>query len=755
MSATAEKAPVVYQIDAMSCASCVGRIEKALANHPAIHNAVVDLTRKEVRVDIRDKGAALTIAETLAEAGYPATLVDMAEQPADRVAPMDTWRDALLAAALTLPLFLAEMGGHFIPGLHALITVAIGHSTYLIAQFVLASLVLFGPGLRFFRRGIPALFHGRPDMDALVALGTGAAWSYSTVVTFVPTLLPAASRSVYFEAAAVIVTLILIGRALEDRAKGRTGQAIARLQNLRPETAIVVRDAGERKVSIDDLTVGDRIVIRPGDRIPVDGRVLSGESHVDQAMLTGEPMPVRIGPGDGVVGGTLNTTGTFDYVATAVGAETVLARIVETVRRAQGAKLPIQALVDRVTGWFVPAVLAIALVTFVIWFALASLSGLPFALVSAVAVLIIACPCAMGLATPTSIIAGLGRAAELGVLFRKGDALQSLASVDIVAVDKTGTLTAGVPEVTDIHCAPGVSEAEVLRFAGSLERRSEHPIGNAVVSAATEAGVELSDPIDFSAIAGHGVTGTVDGRQVAVGSARLMERIGIPLGDLAAQARAFSIDGRTAFLVAIDAKVVAVIAVADPVRPSTPEAIKALHHLGLGIVMITGDNRATAEAVAARMGIDNVVAEVLPEGKASVVADLKATGKRIAFVGDGINDAPALATADVGIAIGTGTDVAIESADVVLVAGDLAGVPRAVALSRAVMRNIRQNLFWAFGYNTLLIPVAAGVFYPAFGWRLSPMIAAGAMALSSLFVVGNALRLTRFSPARELGRETT
>lgn len=755
MSATVEKAPVVYQIDAMSCASCVGRIEKALADHPAVANAVIDLTRKEVRVDMRDKAAASTIAETLAEAGYPATLVDTAEQPMERSASMGTWRDALLAVALTLPLFLAEMGGHLIPGLHALITATIGHSTYLIAQFVLASLVLFGPGLRFFRRGIPALLHGRPDMDALVALGTGAAWSYSTVGTFAPALLPEASRSVYFEAAAVIVTLILAGRTLEDRAKGRTGQAIARLQNLRPETACVVRDAGELKVPVDDLVVGDRIIIRPGDRIPVDGRVLSGESHVDQAMLTGEPMPVRVGPGDAVVGGTLNTTGAFDYVATAVGAQTVLARIVETVRRAQGAKLPIQALVDKVTGWFVPAVLAIALATFVLWFALGGLPGLPFALVSAVAVLIIACPCAMGLATPTSIVAGLGRAAELGVLFRKGDALQALATVEVVAVDKTGTLTAGAPEVTDIRCVPGVSESEVLRFAGSLERRSEHPIGHAVVSAAKAAGIALSDPTEFSAIAGHGVTGTVDGREIAVGSARLMERLGTPLGDLAAQARTFSIDGRTVFLVAVDAKVVAVMAVADPLRPTTPNAIRALHDLGLAIVMITGDNRATAEAVAARMGIDNVVAEVLPEGKASVVADLKATGKRIAFVGDGINDAPALATADVGIAIGTGTDVAIESADVVLVAGDLAGAPKAVALSRAVMHNIRQNLFWAFGYNTLLIPVAAGVFYPAFGWQLSPMIAASAMALSSLFVVGNALRLTRFSPAHELKEETT
>ena len=565
------------------------------------------------------------------------------------------------------------------------------------------------------------------------------------VATFAAGSLPAETQNVYYEAAAVIVTLILLGRFMEARAKGQTGEAIKRLMGLRAKTARVVRGDETVDVPIEEVTAGDVIAVRPGDKIPVDGVVLDGSSFVDQSMITGEPVPVSRGEGDEVVGGTLNKTGAFTFRATKVGADTVLSQIIRMVETAQGAKLPIQALVDRVTFVFVPVVMAVAAVTFLVWLTFGPDPALTFALVNGVAVLIIACPCAMGLATPTSIMVGTGRGAELGVLMRKGEALQSLRDVTIVALDKTGTLTKGRPELTDFSVAEGFTEDEVLALVAAVEAKSEHPIAEAIVQAARARGLSAGEVAGFDAVPGFGVGANVAGRRIDVGADRYMTRLGLEPATFADESARLGGEGKSPLYAAVDGRLAAVIAVADPVKPSTAAALATLHDLGLSVAMITGDNRRTAEAIATRLGIDEVIAEVLPDGKVEAVKTLRERG-RVAFVGDGINDAPALAEADVGLAIGTGTDVAIEAADVVLMSGDLVGVPNAIALSRATMRNIRQNLFWAFAYNTALIPVAAGALYPAFGLLLSPILAAGAMALSSIFVLTNALRLKGFRP---------
>ncbi|MFT4620756.1 MAG: Cu+-exporting ATPase, partial [Polaromonas sp.] len=616
----------------------------------------------------------------------------------------------------------------------------IGFQTSWMIQFALTTVLLLGPGRRFYTTGYPALLRRAPDMNSLVALGTSAAYGFSVVALFAPALLPAASRAVYFEAAAVIVTLILLGRWLEARAKGRTGAAIAKLVRLAPSTARVERDGVLSDVAVVELRLGDLIHIRPGERLAADGLVASGSSYIDEAMITGEPLPVAKVLGDPVTGGTVNGTGALTVTATAVGADTTLAQIIRLVEDAQGSKLPIQALVDRVTLWFVPAVLAIALVTVLAWVLFGPEPALTHALVAGVAVLIIACPCAMGLATPTSIMVGTGRAAELGVLIRKGVALQALSDVAVVAFDKTGTLTMGKPVLTDFEVIDGQDAGAILADVASLEQASEHPIAEALVKAAQAKGLVMQTPEDVVAVVGHGVRGHVDGRALLVGAARMMVAEGIEVGELGMRADGFADAGKTPVFVARDGKCVASFAVADTVKASSAEAIRALHAMGLRTVMITGDAQGAADAIARQLGIDEVVAEVLPSGKTDALERLKVHGK-VAFVGDGINDAPALAAADVGLAIGTGTDIAIEAADVVLMSGDVQGVARAVDISRRTMRNIRQNLFWAFAYNVALIPVAAGVFYPAFGWQLSPILAAGAMALSSVFVLSNALRL--------------
>ena len=743
---------IELDIEGMTCASCVGRVEKALKAVSGVSDASVNLATERATVRVAGNAvSAARLAEAISQAGYKANeiVADKAkgDEPDRREAELRGLKISLATAvALTLPVFILEMGSHLVPAIHDFVmeTVGMRESWYL--QFALTTLVLFGPGLRFFKKGIPALLRLAPDMNSLVVLGTSAAWGFSVVATFVPEILPRGTANVYYEAAAVIVTLILLGRFLEARAKGRTSEAIKRLVGLQAKSARVMRNGETIDVPLQDVATGDVIVVRPGEKVPVDGLVLDGSSYVDESMITGEPVPVTKTAGSEVVGGTVNRNGSFTFRATKVGADTLIAQIIRMVEEAQADKLPIQALVDKVTNWFVPAVMLAALATFIVWFILGPDPALTFALVNAVAVLIIACPCAMGLATPTSIMVGTGRAAEMGVLFRRGDALQTLRDADVIAVDKTGTLTLGKPTLVHFTTTEGFDQDEVLRLVASLESRSEHPIAEAIVEAAKHGGLTLADAAGFEATPGFGVAATVDGRKVEAGADRFMVKLGYDIAKFANDADRLGREGQSPLYAAVDGRLAAIIAVADPIKPTTPEAIAALHALGLKVTMITGDNRRTAEAIARRLGIDEVVAEVLPDGKVEAVKRLAADGRRVAFVGDGINDAPALAAADVGLAIGTGTDVAIESADVVLMSGDLRGVANAIALSKATIRNIRQNLFWAFAYNAALVPVAAGILYPANGVLLSPVLAAGAMALSSVFVLTNALRLKSFRP---------
>jgi len=736
-------------VQGMTCASCVGRVERALQAVPGVAEASVNLATE--RAHVRGTATADELVAAVAKAGYDARVISAAagadaetsqRKDAEQAALK---RDFILATALALPVFILEMGAHLVPGMAGWIDATLGRQANWMLQFVLTTLVLVIPGRRFYLLGFPALARLAPDMNSLVAVGTAAAFGYSVVATFAPGLLPAGTVNVYYEAAAVIVALILLGRFMEARAKGRTSEAIQRLMRLQAKVARVVRDDGQVvEVAIEDLALGDIVQVRPGERVPVDGEITTGRSYVDEAMITGEPVPVEKTVGSTVVGGTVNQQGAFSLRATAVGADTMLAQIIRMVEQAQGAKLPIQAVVDKVTLWFVPAVMAAALLTLVTWLIFGPAPALTFALVNAVAVLIIACPCAMGLATPTSIMVGTGRGAEMGILFRQGEALQLLKDARVVAVDKTGTLTEGRPVLTDLEVAAGFSRPQVLAAVAAVESQSEHPIARAIVDAAAQEGLDVPDLADFESITGMGVRASVDGQRVQVGADRYMRELGLAVDDFAGTAKRLSAEGKTPLYAAIDGRLAAIIAVADPIKPSTPAAIDALHALGLKVAMITGDNQHTANAIARQLGIDQVMAEVLPAGKVDAVRQLRAAHGQLAFVGDGINDAPALAEADVGIAIGSGTDIAMESADVVLMSGNLQGIPGAIALSRATIRNIRQNLFWAFAYNTALIPVAAGVLYPAWGILLSPIFAAGAMALSSVFVVMNALRLKRF-----------
>ncbi len=747
----AASGPIELSVQGMTCASCVGRVEKALKAVPGVTDAVVNLATE--RATVQGAADAASLVAAIAHAGYEAAPIDNSGSERAEVASRKDAeeralkRDFTLAFALTLPVFLLEMGAHVIPGMHHLIgaTIGIQNSWYL--QFVLTTLVMFIPGIRFYEKGLPALFKGAPDMNSLVAVGSLAAYGYSLVATFAPGLLPPGTVNVYYEAAAVIVTLILLGRLLEARAKGRTSDAIKRLVGLQAKTARLRRNGQIVDLPVAEVVAGDIVEVRPGERIPVDGELVEGESYVDESMITGEPVPVAKTPGARVTGATVNQKGAFAFRATAVGGDTVLAQIIRMVEEAQGSKLPIQAMVDRVTMWFVPAVMVVAALTCLAWLSFGPSPALGFALVNAVAVLIIACPCAMGLATPTSIMVGTGRGAELGVLFRKGEALQLLRDARVVALDKTGTLTEGRPALTDLELAPGFDRADVLGRVAAVEAKSEHPIARAINEAAVAEGIALPPVSDFQSVTGYGVRAMAGDQPVEIGADRFMVQLGHDPAVFAATAERLAAEGKSPLYAAIGGRLAAIIAVADPIKPTTPDAIRALHDLGLKVVMITGDNARTAQAIAGRLGIDEVVAEVLPDGKVETIRRLKAEHGKVAFVGDGINDAPALAEADVGLAIGTGTDIAIEAADVVLMSGSLQGVPTAIALSRATIGNIRQNLFWAFAYNVALIPVAAGVLYPAFGILLSPVFAAGAMALSSVFVLGNALRLRRFQVA--------
>ena len=656
---------------------------------------------------------------------------------------IDFTRRFWVGLVLTLPVFALEMGGH-LANLHMFIP---GQMSNWI-QFALATPVVLWCGWPFFERGWTSLRTRRLNMFTLIAMGVGVAWLYSVVAVVAPTLFPPAflkadgSAPVYFEAAAVITVLVLVGQILELRAREQTSGAIRALLDLTPKTARRIRADGiDEDVSLDQIAVSDRLRVRPGEKIPVDGELLEGRVAVDESMVTGESMPVTKDVGDRVVAGALNKTGSFIMRADKVGADTLLAQIVQMVAQAQRSRAPIQRLADTVSGWFVPTVIAIALLAAVVWGLVGPEPRLSYALVAAVSVLIIACPCALGLATPISIMVGVGRGAHAGVLIKNAEALERFEKVDTLVLDKTGTLTEGRPSVTAILPALGFVETDILRLSASLERGSEHPLADAIVRAAKDRDIPLTEAADFDSPVGRGVRGTIEGRQVALGNTRFLGELSIDVSALEPKAEALRHDGATAIFVAIDGKAAGVIGIADPIKATTPAAILALKAAGLRLVMMTGDNRTTAEAVARRLGIDEVQAEVLPQDKASVVQQLRSQGRIVAMAGDGVNDAPALAAADVGVAMGAGSDVAIESAGVTLLGGDLQGIVRARHLSRAVMGNIRQNLVFAFGYNALGIPVAAGLLYPVFGWLLSPALAALAMALSSVSVIGNALRL--------------
>jgi Cu+-exporting ATPase len=689
-----------------------------------------------------DGQAAMPPSPTASSATSAADLED-GEAAARRAEIADLTRRVIIGAILSAPVVFAVMAHELF---HAEWVPAVLLNRWV--QLALITPVMLYTGWPIHRTGWLTLRHRTADMNTLITLGTIAAFGYSLVVTLLPGALPEDLREVYFEAVGVIITLILLGRLIEARAKAGTGEAIRQLIGLQAKTARVIRDGTEVEIPVEDVAVGDVVVVRPGEKIPVDGEVTDGSSAVDESMVTGEPIPVTKRAGDTVIGATINQTGAFRYRATNVGADTMLAQIIRLVEAAQASKAPIQRLADLASSYFVPAVMGIAIWTFVAWFLVGPAPALTFALVSAVAVLIIACPCALGLATPMSIMVGTGKGATSGILIRSAEALETAHKLDTIILDKTGTITKGAPALTDVIVVGSLGEDELLRLVASAEQSSEHPLGAAIVAGATERGLALVDPAAFDSVTGQGIRATIDGHQVLVGNRRLLEADGIDPARLLTDADRLSGDGKTPMLVAVDGQPAGVIAVADTLKDDSVPAIAALRDLGIEVVMITGDNRRTAAAIARQVGIGRVLAEVLPEHKATEVRRLQSEGRIVGMVGDGINDAPALAQADVGLAIGTGTDVAIESSDITLVSGALSGLVTAVKLSRATMRNIRQNLFLAFVYNTVGIPVAAGALYPFFGIRLSPIIAAAAMALSSLSVVTNANRLRRFTPPR-------
>ena len=737
----------------MTCASCVARVEKALRKPAGVLHADVNLATEKATVTyLPGQATHEDLVKAVAAAGYqvvqPAAPV-AGEAPESAEAAADAAEAARAAAysrlklkvvvgfVLSITIFVGTMQPEWFPFLPSWL-----NNGYLL--WGLASIVQFWVGWQFYTTSITALRHGSTTMNTLVAMGSSAAYIYSVLGVLFPHFFmeQGLAMPMYFDSAAFIITLILFGRLLEARAKGQTGAAIKALIGLQPRTARVLRDGVERDVPIADVVVGDAVVVRPGEKVPVDGVVTSGSSPVDESMLTGEPLPVTKRAGDEVIGATMNTTGSFTFTATKVGADTALAQIIRLVEQAQGSKPPIARLADVIAAYFVPAVIGIATVTLVVWLIFGPSPSLNYALLNFVAVLVIACPCALGLATPTAVMVGTGKGAENGVLIRDGSALETAHKLDTVVLDKTGTITEGRPKVTDVVLFEGagdLGEDGLLRLVAAAERGSEHPLAAAVLAAAEERGLELPQASGFEAVAGHGIRAVVDGRTVVAGN----ERLAGPAAGAAGLDR-LSDEGKTVITVQLDGAPAGAVAVADTVKPGSAAAVKRLRELGLEVVMLTGDHRRTAEAIAASVGIDRVVAEVLPEQKEAQIAALQAEGKRVAMVGDGINDAPALARADIGIAIGTGTDVAMEASDVTLMSGDLGGVATAIGLSRATIRVVKQNLFWAFAYNVALIPLAAGVFYPAFGILLNPIYAAAAMGLSSVTVVSNSLRLRRF-----------
>jgi Cu+-exporting ATPase len=733
-------------VSGMSCAGCVASVEDALRAVPGVRQASVNFAEHTALVE--GDVAVEALIRAVAAAGYEAAELRGVDDEADRKTAefahyRRLLRQALAAAVVAVPLLVGDMMLGILPDLGR----PGGRLFWLTTGFATLAVLVYS-GRQFFTGAWKSFTRHAANMDTLIAMGTGTAWLYSMFVVLFPETVPSLARHAYFEAAVVILALVNLGAALEMRAKGRTSEAVRKLIGLQPRTARVIRDAVEQDVPIDAVGMDETIRVRPGERIPVDGVVIEGASTIDESMLTGEPLPVEKRAGDTVVGGTLNRTGSFLFQAKRIGADTALARIIGLVRQAQSSKPAIGRLADRIAAVFVPAVLVIGVITFLAWFNFGPDPRLSFALVTAITVLVIACPCALGLATPISIMVGVGKAAEQGILIRSGEALQRAGQLTTVVLDKTGTISQGVPAVTRVELMDGADEADILQCAGSVEAASEHTLAGAIVAKVRERGIELLPVEDFSAVAGKGVRARVRGRDVLVGNAAFLQDSGVANGRWLAQAEALAAEASTPACIAIDGKAVGLIAVSDPVKADARAAIHQLRRSGLRVVMITGDHHATAKAVAERVGIDEFFAEVMPEDKALRVAQLQAAGEVVGMVGDGINDAPALARADVGFAIGSGTDVAIESADVTLVGGSLYGVVDGIRLSRATVRNIWQNLFGAFIYNSLGIPIAAGILYPFTGLLLNPMVAGAAMALSSVTVVSNANRLRRFQPAR-------
>jgi len=738
-------------IENIRCASCVGFIENELKATPGVLNASVSLGTQEATVDYLPEQTSLKQLNTAIESWGYKTRPAVSEEPVDQQQAAHEkeyqrlMRKFWFAALVSIPVLITAYP-KFIP-----IVKDWSMETLRITWFGAALLtlpVLFWSGSDFFTGAWAALKHRAANMNTLIALGTGAAWLYSVVAIVFPGIFPEGTSEPFFDVVAVVIALVVLGQALEIRAKGRTSEAIKKLMGLQAKTARVIRNDVEMDIPVEEVLVGDVVQVRPGEKVPVDGVIIDGSSAVDESMLTGESLPASKKVGDEVIGATLNKTGAFKFRTTKVGKDTALAQIVKMVQDAQNSKAPIARLADTISGYFVPIVMILAVLTFVVWFDFGPQPQLVYGLVTAVSVLIIACPCALGLATPMSLMVGIGKGAENGILIRSGEALQTAQSIKTVVLDKTGTITKGKPELTDIVVAAqqSILSDELLRLAASVETVSEHPLAEAIVEGAKAKGLALGKPEAFEAIPGHGVTATVDGRKVALGNLKMLKRLNVDLGDLEAKSETLANDGKTPMFAAVDGKAAGIIAVADTVKEDSKEAIAALHQMGIEVVMITGDNRRTAEAIARQVGLDRVLAEVLPEDKAHNVHLLQAEGKKVAMVGDGINDAPALAQADVGLAIGTGTDVAIEASDITLIKGSLKGVVTAIEVSRATMRNIKQNLVGAFIYNTLGVPIAMGVLFPFFGLLLSPLLAGAAMAFSSVTVVSNANRLRGFRP---------
>ena len=743
-------ASIEIPVRGMECASCVQNVEKALLGARGVAKAAANLATEKVKVEYIPSEISLTeIKKIIEEAGYRVLEIPQDEETEDieRIVRQKEYktlkRKFFIGLALAVVVFMGSTA-HWFPWVPDFLS-----NFYVL--WALATLVQFWIGWQFYKGAWGAFRHRNADMNTLIAVGTSAAYLYSMTATLFPSLFASAGiePKVYFDTSAVIIVLILFGRLLEARAKGQTSEAIRKLVGLQPKTARVIRDGGEQDIQVEEVVAGDLVVVRPGEMIPVDGTIKEGESSVDESMITGESIPVRKKAGDEVIGATINKTGSFRFEATKVGKDTALAQIIKLVQDAQGSKAPIQRLADIIAGYFVPIVISIAIVTFIIWFDFGPQPVLTFALLNFVAVMIIACPCALGLATPTAVMVGTGKGAEYGILIKGGESLETAHKIDTIVFDKTGTLTKGEPDVTDIVALNSLSEDVILKYAGSAERASEHPLGEAILRKAEERELELIDPEDFKALEGQGIEARVDGRSILLGNKKLMEDRGIKVGDLESRADQLAAEGKTPVYLAVEGQVSGLMAVADTLKENSLQAVERLKDLGLEVVMLTGDNRKTAEAIAVKLGIESVLSEVLPEDKVLEIKRLQSGGKRVAMVGDGINDAPALAQADIGIAIGSGTDVAVEASDITLIKDDLEGVVSAIDLSKKTIKTIKQNLFWAFFYNSAGIPVAAGILYPFFGILLNPILASAAMAFSSVSVVSNSLRLRR----AKLGRQ--